>query len=241
MISENRFTKYLLYAFGEIILVVIGILIALQISNINEEEIRVKKEVEILKSFRDQFQLDLNEFEASLQFYKGAKASINLLIEELEADKPYRDSLKYHFFTSTRTWGTSDLDNTTFESFQSIGVDLITNTEIRSEISLIYGYYDPWIRKFEDDYMDYLMDASETLFPTRFEEFWKGDYTDSSFGGEMIPLDFDKLKSDQEYLYFLKTQRNHIGWMIEKPLESARPRIESLIQEIDKEISLLEQ
>jgi len=36
LLSENRFSKYLLYALGEIILVVIGILIALQINNWNE-------------------------------------------------------------------------------------------------------------------------------------------------------------------------------------------------------------
>ena len=36
LISENKFSKYLLYAIGEIILVVIGILIALQINNANE-------------------------------------------------------------------------------------------------------------------------------------------------------------------------------------------------------------
>ena len=36
LLSENRFSKYLLYAIGEIILVVIGILIALQINNWNE-------------------------------------------------------------------------------------------------------------------------------------------------------------------------------------------------------------
>jgi len=36
MLVENKFSKYLLYAIGEIILVVIGILIALQINNLNE-------------------------------------------------------------------------------------------------------------------------------------------------------------------------------------------------------------
>ena len=37
LLTENKFSKYLLYAFGEILLVVIGILIALQINNWNEE------------------------------------------------------------------------------------------------------------------------------------------------------------------------------------------------------------
>ena len=36
LLSENKFSKYLLYAVGEIVLVVIGILIALQINNWNE-------------------------------------------------------------------------------------------------------------------------------------------------------------------------------------------------------------
>lgn len=36
MFTENKFGKYLIYAIGEIILVVIGILIALQINNWNE-------------------------------------------------------------------------------------------------------------------------------------------------------------------------------------------------------------
>ena len=37
ILSENKFSKYLLYAIGEIVLVVIGILIALQINNWNED------------------------------------------------------------------------------------------------------------------------------------------------------------------------------------------------------------
>ena len=38
LLSENKFSKYLIYAIGEIILVVIGILIALYINNLNTEK-----------------------------------------------------------------------------------------------------------------------------------------------------------------------------------------------------------
>jgi hypothetical protein len=37
LLTDNKFSKYLLYAVGEILLVVIGILVALQIDNWNEE------------------------------------------------------------------------------------------------------------------------------------------------------------------------------------------------------------
>ncbi|WP_298498219.1 DUF6090 family protein [uncultured Algibacter sp.] len=52
MLTENKFSKYLLYAIGEIILVVIGILIALQINNWNEEQkenIALKQNLLIIK------------------------------------------------------------------------------------------------------------------------------------------------------------------------------------------------
>jgi sensor domain CHASE-containing protein len=46
LLSENKFSKYLLYAIGEIILVVIGILIALQINNNNNynEQRKIERE-----------------------------------------------------------------------------------------------------------------------------------------------------------------------------------------------------
>jgi len=57
MLTENKFSKYLLYAVGEIILVVIGILIALQINNLNES----KKEQNILNASLNSLKLNLQE------------------------------------------------------------------------------------------------------------------------------------------------------------------------------------
>ena len=52
MLSENKFSKYLLYAIGEIILVVIGILIALSINNLNEANKRHDKEMQYLSNIK---------------------------------------------------------------------------------------------------------------------------------------------------------------------------------------------
>ncbi len=50
MILENRFSKYLLYAIGEIMLLVIGILIALQINNWNESQKHRHRQVDLINS-----------------------------------------------------------------------------------------------------------------------------------------------------------------------------------------------
>ncbi len=57
LLTENKFSKYLIYAIGEIILVVIGILIALQINNLNES----KKEQTILNASLTSVKLNLHE------------------------------------------------------------------------------------------------------------------------------------------------------------------------------------
>ncbi|NRD20942.1 hypothetical protein HNV08_12870 [Winogradskyella eckloniae] len=55
LLSENKFNKYLIYAIGEIVLVVIGILIALSINNWNEKQQEEKNELLILKTLQKDF------------------------------------------------------------------------------------------------------------------------------------------------------------------------------------------
>jgi hypothetical protein len=61
LLSENRFNKYLLYAFGEIVLVVIGILIALQINNWNTNRLKRQEEKKSYQDIRQQITDDMNE------------------------------------------------------------------------------------------------------------------------------------------------------------------------------------
>ena len=58
LFTENKFGKYLIYAIGEIILVVIGILIALQINNQNEFKKQNKLEVGYYCKIKEDFEVD---------------------------------------------------------------------------------------------------------------------------------------------------------------------------------------
>ena len=59
MVTENKVSKYLLYALGEIVLVVIGILIALQINNANEQRKERAAEQVLLKQLLSEFNSNL--------------------------------------------------------------------------------------------------------------------------------------------------------------------------------------
>jgi hypothetical protein len=65
LLTENKFSKYLLYAIGEIFLVVIGILIALSINNWNEQRKTVNKEKGYIRSIYQDLQKDLNRINTS--------------------------------------------------------------------------------------------------------------------------------------------------------------------------------
>ncbi len=67
MIKENRVSKYLFYAVGEIVLVVIGILIALQINNWNEARKDAQKEHLLLEQLREEYTSNLAQLDRKIE------------------------------------------------------------------------------------------------------------------------------------------------------------------------------
>ena len=68
LLSENKFSKYLLYAIGEIVLVVIGILIALHIDNYAEIQKEREKELILLSNLSKEVDLDIQQIENNTRF-----------------------------------------------------------------------------------------------------------------------------------------------------------------------------
>lgn len=73
MLTENKYTKYLLYAIGEIFLVVIGILIALQINSWNENRKNRNEEIAILQSLDKNLILAKKQSESLVSTEKDSK------------------------------------------------------------------------------------------------------------------------------------------------------------------------
>jgi hypothetical protein len=65
-VRQGRFRRYLLYAVGEILLVVIGILIALYINNVNEYEKEREEEQVLLKQLRSEFNSNLQQLDQKI-------------------------------------------------------------------------------------------------------------------------------------------------------------------------------
>ena len=101
LLTENRFSKYLIYAIGEIILVVIGILIALQINNWNENQKLKRTEQALLLSLEQEIAANvftikffIKRNDSVLRFSKALTDSIYLDYNTLK-EKSITGSLNY--------------------------------------------------------------------------------------------------------------------------------------------------
>ena len=80
LMAGKHFHRYLLYAFGEILLVVVGILIALQIDNWNEERKEHRRETAILQKLHREFQANLADFNAIYELNQQKLRALDTVI-----------------------------------------------------------------------------------------------------------------------------------------------------------------
>ena len=87
LLSENKFTKYLLYAIGEIILVVIGILIALQVNNWNNLKTERQIEKTYLEALQSEFRTNLKRLNTALEQNEQLVVQLDELLTFFEKEK----------------------------------------------------------------------------------------------------------------------------------------------------------
>ena len=91
LMEQNKTSKYFKYAIGEIVLVVIGILIALSINNWNEKRKEALQEISILKNLQTDLKTDLEGISYQIVLKEGMikdyKNCLEILSEKKEGTK----------------------------------------------------------------------------------------------------------------------------------------------------------
>jgi len=94
LLKENKTGKYLQYAIGEIVLVVIGILIALSINNWNEERLIRKSELNFYRNTKQRLLDDADNIAAELRFNNKYTEQYKYAIKLIETkNKGKKDTL----------------------------------------------------------------------------------------------------------------------------------------------------
>ena len=134
IVGQNSFQRYLLYAIGEIILVVIGILIALQVNNWNQNHNDKQKEIEILLGVKQDLKNLIERLELWANYNKtGEELTRKVLsFDRTNANKKTMDSL----FTSLIYVNVFDKGGGFLETLINDGkFELIRDESIRKQLS----------------------------------------------------------------------------------------------------------
>ncbi len=143
MLTENKFSKYLIYAIGEIILVVIGILIALGINNWNNNRLVDYQKTNLLKNIKEDLISDTLAFEKSIKRYEELITKKKKLISLSEYGTISSDSLSYIFLSKYSNY---DINVTTFTKVTNLGISELSENDSLS--SKIYKYYTNELKSF---------------------------------------------------------------------------------------------
>ncbi|MBO6792371.1 MAG: hypothetical protein JJ895_00580 [Balneolaceae bacterium] len=133
LLSDSNFSKYLIYAIGEIILVVIGILIALQINNWNTERVNRSQEIQYLKSLKTDFLETKINLESTLERQERTVEYCKLLIKEMRQKnlQIQPDSLgEYLYRGAFSYWRVEPVSGTYDALIGSGNITLITNQKL---------------------------------------------------------------------------------------------------------------
>jgi predicted CopG family antitoxin len=235
LITENKFSRYFIYAIGEIVLVVIGILIALQINNSNEIRKSRNKEVSYLINIKDDLNTNSEKISSLIERRNKRTEVAHKLIGHIEGE-PVLDWHEFNLeIIKIYTWERFYQHNYTFEELISSGnLSFIRNDSIKTLLFDLESTYKQL--KAEEDHWRF--DAEELVFKPSYEDL----------DMQLILRDYrgekNLLKSEvfKEFFEDRKVKNGYVMATVEfgimnSHLKKMNQIIEQLLGLIDKEIT----
>lgn len=156
LLTENKFSKYLIYAFGEIVLVVIGILIALSINNKNENKKLLKSKTEYYKQLVEELNLDIKELEPHLKRIEQSIMSYDAYMATFEIPNMPLDSIYQHIKKVDPIFAPTRFNTKTIEVLKSTGDIKLISSSIKDLLIRLENQQNLYVDENDVNYGLYL-------------------------------------------------------------------------------------
>ena len=249
LLSENKFSKYLIYAVGEIVLVVIGILIALQINNWNENRKDRKLEKELLEQLQSEFESNLIQLDDKIALRDKMLTSslklINCIDNPVNCDSDIiLKNIGFSMLAPT-------FDPIVNDVVGSGRIQLIQSSDLKRKLSLwtseiiqVTEEEKMWTHYRSNEYVPYLLDFG--MHRTLVNNFWNNSIAESfqldkqnekslDLGNSKKSVDFPKLLNDSKF-ESLVSQSASFSKLANSQSLSLRKRIVEILDIIKKEL-----
>lgn len=263
LMEKSKTGKYLKYAIGEILLVVIGILIAVQINSWNQQRNRLKLETVLLEQVRNEIFGIYPDIRNDYNVLNMGQGSHYRIMDYIDQNVSYADSMCFDF-----DWIKHDEyiypKDAVYGRIKEEGLDIITNDTIRNMLQTLYEGTFPRLSRnnsFYPDISEYLNEYYLENFKPNNEYTLQYTFTipSDTLGGEIypeeerpyiysrrrdnrkatmgyVPLDFEALKNDPKFLMLLDKILDYRSYKHHR-YRIAINDIKELIDLIDKELT----
>ena len=233
LLMENKTSKYFKYAIGEIILVVIGILIALwfnQRANFNAER---QKEIKGLKEIRINLDSDLVEISEDISYMDSVRKGCAYVLSYIPIhEKPNTEF--NHSALIMRTTPHFNPNKGGYNLLVSKGIEIIQNDELRSAISYHFESMYTYYNRYEKERIDFRIIYMEKEL---IKYFSYKEIPGSPYLGiyQINQQDYLKLKSEGSFLKLvMATKRANV--LVQDRAYRLKNSIIQLSESIDKEL-----
>lgn len=200
----------------DLVIVVVGVYLGLQVSNWNDARNQRAREVATLGELSAALSADAAAIEDALPHVRRIAASAEALLAHMRVGKPYEPMLNQHFGI---IYGFHPLEfnRAGYESLKSQGLDLVSDNELRSDIVRVYERTYARLEESRDAERRIIIDLLEPYFLKHFE--------DMRFNQSATPLDYDALLDDPQFL-------NLIDYRLQVTRQNQIPTYERAVKEI---------
>jgi hypothetical protein len=227
--ETGKTSKYFKYAIGEIVLVVIGILIALSINNWNEQRKLQNEELKLLFDIKTNLTTTLSNLKLDVASTKNDIVLYGKIESYIEQDILYSRELDSAFGNLT-FWSSPFITATAYNTLQIKGLDLIKNERLKHDIVNIYEVI---FARLMEDYDRAEWSLNQTVVTPFFAKHIKRLHKENLFLAR--PNNFENLKTDDEF-------KNILSMLIRQRkrglnfFDDSTVALASLISEIEDEL-----
>ena len=240
LIDGGNLSKYFFYAIGEITLIVIGILLALYLDNLNSEKKLRAVEIKILYELNSNLSSSIKSFERAIQAEQIYLENNLLILNFLDNNKPYDESLDNAFGTYYWTISSNPIKGG-YDYLKSKGIDLIRNDSLRQNISYLFENEFPILKEENEVWANNLQqNISYPYHVDHFRNYYSKDIDNDQGNNEYAkPNEYNALLKDEKFKSINAEIIGNRRWNINS-LQKIIIATKGLMTQIDNEIKKLE-
>jgi hypothetical protein len=229
--------RYILYALGEIVLIVFGILLALYLNNINTIKNAKLTEIRILKEIRSNLQSSIISFNRSIETEQDYLESNQMILDYLDNRRPYNDVLDKAFANYFWTISTNPIMGG-YDYLKSKGVDLVTNDSLRKNISFVFENEFSILKNENDVWANNMQQNISYPYHVGLFRTYSYSINESTSNEGAKPFNYEALLDDNKFKSINSEIITNRKWNINS-LQTTIVKVETLISQVDAEIEYL--